>query len=211
MGNKLQHGHVDADDGGTLGTIIGTGQLKTATGSAVSAVNTALIVTMNDYAFAPSLTNDTETVAVTCIYSADPNNTVACIRAAPSTLGGITTIRWRYITASDDPTIWMAYDPDSGMIKAVWVSDDPTVDERPGVIVEGCISKKFMGADLAVLGIAKSHLSAAERYIAANKMKIEHRFYRALQIATNDSAPFRWLLENVKIDPRTVGLAAKAA
>jgi len=114
-------------------------------------------------------------------------------------VGTTSTIRWRYITASDDPTVWISYDPTTGDIKATWSSDDQTLNDEPGVRVPGMTSEKFRTNGLNGLLIAQEHLQAADARIAAKGLNQQHRLYRALQMLANDDAPSGWLLANCKI------------
>lgn len=113
---------------------VGTLQLKTATGSATT-TGTVLDVTMNDYSFFPSLTNTTTSeFSVQAIPStADPSDTVGRFRVTRGSGTGVFTARWRYITSSDTPTIWVSHDQD-GNIVAVWMSDDPLPNNKPGLL-----------------------------------------------------------------------------
>lgn len=181
----------------TLTSIVKTGSLVTATGASTSAAATAQEVTMNDYSFAPSLTA-TAVANVETIGAADPGNTIARIRIASAGGGQTSTVRWRYITASDNPTIWIAYLPATGEVKAAWASDDPTPSNIPGVRVDDptALSIKLTAVDLERWTILSAKSSEAADYIRDNNLKMKHQAYRALQLLANDTAPAPWLLQN---------------
>lgn len=116
--------------GGTItggGLYIGTSQLKTAIGSAVITNGTQANVTMNDYSFFPSITN-----ALGCCgrlasaISTAPGDTTGRIHVIADAGSGDHTVRWRYITASDRPTIWAIVNAD-GSIATLWESEDPVL------------------------------------------------------------------------------------
>lgn len=132
---------------------VGTGQLKTATGSATSGGSALINVSMNDYSFFPSITADaTGGAGLFAVYTANPGNTVGRFQIlAAAGASGVSTANWRYLTASDDPTVWAAYDPVSGEIKGLWWSDDPLPGNEPGVTSPGCISADIPRADLGIL------------------------------------------------------------
>lgn len=199
------HGHSNSGDGGILGPIIGTGQLKTATGSATSALGSDSF-TLNDYTFFPSFTNAVNNPFVTFQALADPGNTIG--RTGVSSAGGVSTVRWRYLTASDDPHWWVAFDA-AGAIVGVWTSDDPPSKDFVGcplilTDVDGkqradITYKQITAADLAGLGLPKAATDAADAKIAAEKLDSKNRLYRAMQAHADDPAPSAWLLDNCKI------------
>lgn len=183
-------------------TNVGTTALKTATGSATLAGLSGNI-TMNDYAFFPSLTSsavaDTDDIQV-IENTADPGNTTGRFYVFNVGGSGTLTARWRYVTTSDDPTIWVVYDPVTGAIKSTWCSDDPTPNDDPGVKVAGLTSTKVKAQQLTGLAIAQVHIEAADARIAARGLNPNHRLYRALQVLSNDDAPSHWLLDNCKME-----------
>lgn len=138
---------------------IGSGILKTSSGSSTSAGNAAQYVTMNDYSFFPAVTSSNSSTAsidaMPTSSSAHPDGVIGKLRvAAPgnpvATTSATTKIQWRYITASDQPTIWLAHKP-AGTIMAIWMSDDPTPGNVPGVESPGCVSIKINRSNLDIL------------------------------------------------------------
>lgn len=193
---------------------IGTAQLKTATGSAsvsqfddsggAGASNTS-VVTMNDYSFAPALTWVVTGAAIisgsasdVITNMTDPGTTVprrtVTVNASGGGLGATTTavVRWRYVTASDDPTLWVRHQ--GGAIDAVWVSDDPTPDGSPGI--EGGFLVKAW--DLDQLDIPDAALQAADDRIAREHLKPQHRLYRALEVVAG-GLPDQWILDHCHV------------
>lgn len=185
---------------------IGTDELVTATGSAISGATTAQDVTMNDYSFFPSITNDSGAQAnVQSIQQTDPSNTIGRLRLTASG-GGSTRVRWRYMSSTDNPRMWVAYDPATGQILAAWSSDDPASNGSPGVIVEGAESVEFRPNDLSPAWFTHEDLQQAHARIRAKGSRSEHLYYRALQVKTGDEAPAEWLLENCRINLTTKAL-----
>ena len=201
------HDHTGSSQGGLLTAgsvagIVGTGALRTATGSAAIGPADADII-MNDYSFSPSITDTGQWQVRNAIGAgADPGNTIGRLRVA-SVGGTALTARWRYVTASDDPTIWVVYDNVTHALLAVWSSDDPT--DGPGVIVDKVktptASDPMMlkAADLAGLNLPKAATDAADAKIAAERMNHAHRLYRAIQAHTGDDAPARWILDRCAV------------
>lgn len=177
--------------------------LKTATGSTTVAATVSSNVTMNDYGFCPSFTLTTDDGVNPSVLAlniqADPNDTVARVRVNNNSTTGTATIRWRYVSASDDPTMWIVYDPVTGEIKVTWCSDDPTPNEEPGVRVVGMNNIKVRPPQLTGLNIAVQHLQGADARIAAKGLNPANRLYRALQVLSDDDAPSKWLFENCKV------------
>ncbi len=189
---------------------IGTPELKTATGSATATTsgfpaNEATAVTMNDYSFFPSLTWTGDAAGNMQLEGkevADPSNTIACLRMRLISSGSNVTgtVRWRYMTASDNPEMWVAYDPATGQIRASWFSDDPTPDGQPGVQVLGCQSLRLTARDLEQCADLSATADEAQAYIKERRLRMQHHAVRALQLLSNDPAPSRWLLENCSLD-----------
>ena len=203
-------------------TNVSTSALKTATGSASGTLNSSSAdVTMNDYSFFPSVTNAAGggEIDVRAIITADPSNTTGRLRVLELTGTSTTyTVRWRYVTASDDPTMWALVDPVTGDITGSWVSDDPpTITEDlfvddpiegfvmrritrrnpdPPIASPGYLAKPIPLDMLSQFGLSQAALDAADRHIEKYNLKPERRLYRALQFQTRDVAPSGWLLEN---------------
>ena len=208
-GTIIVHGQAD----------VSTADLKTATGSATATattgappVETATDITRNDYAFDASYTysvtaGSTGTLRVEGQDTADPSSTVARSRVrlvmdtAPGTTTGV--IRWRYMTATDNPEMWVAYDPATGKIVSTWASDDPTPDGSPGVSVPGMVSLRLTAKDLESFTALSAKAQDASDYIKARKLKPKHQAYRALQLHTGDKAPSRWLLNECQVNTTT--------
>lgn len=195
---------------------VGSGQIKYATGSASvqasdftgAGASASLDVTMNDLSFFPSLTysrisgevNDTGSGGWAATNIADPGNEIgrvtltstAQVTSGPGDVGFLTVLRWKYITASDDPTIYVT-DRD-GAIEGLWVSDDPPAKGEPGC-VGGLLVKAW---DLAHLTIPEAALAAADERIAREGLKPQHRLYRALEVVAG-GLPDRWIRTHCKV------------
>ena len=208
------------------GNTLGTGALKTATGSAtLSAVGdpatTVADIVMNDYSFFPSLTYDHNAITGNMNYLAgsnlaDPNTTTGRFTATvfvdqggggARTITG--TVRWRYITASDNPEMWVAYDPATGHIMSTWASDDPTPGGQPGVSIPGMVSLRLTAKELESFTLLTPKAQEAAEYIAEHQMKLCHQAYRALQLHTGDAAPSSWLSSQCQVNLTTGAIEVK--
>jgi|GEM_PF-5074930 len=201
FGGSSQHGHTSGTDGGTLGAVVGTGQIKSATGSAISSV--AYSFFMHDCSFFPSFS---DIVGGNTVYLKtysgipDPNDTIGAIKLDPA-LGTTMTARWRYLTASDDPTIWVVAGP-TGDLLGVWAADDPIPGTTPAVQCFAATGNPLgspillKAGDLDGLKLPAQTLLEAEKKIAREKLRPEHHLFRALQHHANDAAPAKWLFEN---------------
>lgn len=204
---------------------VGTPELKTATSSATVTDltgypdTTMANITLHDYAFAWSCTMLTgDNIAIRNFNStADPGNTVGRIRVSTGA-SGTTTVRWRYVTASDEPTIWLLVDPATGELTGSWVSDDPPavteeafVDDPidglmmrtqrrilsdPPIMSVGFQSVPVPLAMLAQVPLSQAALDAADRHIERQKLNPKNLLYRALQFETRTLAPSTWIVEN---------------
>ncbi len=185
------------------GNTVGTGAIKTATGSAsANSVDPTATVALNDYSFAPNIQRVAGNKAfVQAISSADSGTTVPqfqLINETPGTGSFNYVVRWRYITASDNPTMWLAYDAD-GVVQGVWASDDPLPEGIEGITVAGCTSVLAKASDLESITILNTKASDAADYIAEHNLKSQHQAYRALQLLAQDAAPSKWLLDNIVV------------
>lgn len=207
----------NAQDTGNSLTNVSTSALKTSTGSA-SGVNTAALnITMNDYAFFPSLFGksnapDNGNSAMVAGNYQDASDTVGrfTLNANGAGTGTNHGARWRYVTASDSPVIWVASDPATGDIRAAWTSDDPTPGDVPGVEVSGCVSMKFTALDLQAIPAIQPFMPKAATMIQAKNWRMTHQAYRALQLLANDNAPSSWILTHCQVNPVTKRLRARA-
>jgi hypothetical protein len=198
---------------------VGSGQLKTSTGSASVAIarthsasgagtsSNSTGVVMNDYGFAPSLTYSVSgsggsgSAGMAPQSTSDPGTTVPrltlSVNATVEDIGGTSATttaiaRWRYVTASDDPTMWVV--GTEGVLTGLWVSDDPTPNGEPGL--EGGFLVKAW--DLDALDIPEAALLAADERIAREGLKPEHRRYRALEVLAG-GLPDRWIWEHCAV------------
>lgn len=139
LGSANQVLYSDGTD--LLYGLVKASMLSTSTGSAVSGAGGQIGVAGNAYTFAPSCTSDNNTTQPlwnTYNPSTDPNDQV--MRFAILGVGtSVHTVRWRYVNASANPTIWIAVDP-AGTIVGAWESEDPVPGNLPGLTVQGAIS-----------------------------------------------------------------------
>ena len=209
----------------TATSLVKTTDLKTSTGSStvvqtaaggIGTTNTAN-VTMNDYSFFPSLTvADTSSNASpggfsdygatgaqgSAIGSTDPANTTGRVRIFARddlNLTVTTTIRWRYVTASDTPEMWLAIDV-AGIPLATWSSDDRLSNTEVGVVCPNCTSVRITPADLSHLPIPADRIQAAEDYITRLKLKEENLLFRALQHWVGMQNVAIWLAKAVRVN-----------
>ncbi|MGL5935031.1 MAG: phage tail fiber protein [Cetobacterium sp.] len=108
--------------------------------------------------------------------------------------------QWLYITATDNPAIWVAFNPTTGEITTVWAADDPLPGDTPGVSIEGAILKKFTSKDLEHLTRLNEKSAEAANLIRHTKRKMDHQAYRAMQLISGQDAPSLWILENCRIN-----------
>ena len=212
---------------------VGTPEMKTATGSSTLVGIVSANIDLNDYSFHTSATSALGAgIGVighnirTQYDIGDPGNTVARFRLEADPAGtpsDLTTIRWRYQTASDEPTIWVLADPATGEIKGSRVSDDPvriTEDVYEDDAASGLITKRTLIRvsaippitsprlisqpvpldTLAQLALPQRALDSADRHIDAAKLNPVNRLYRALQLHARDDAPAAWLQNNIAWD-----------
>jgi hypothetical protein len=192
-------------------TNIGTGELKTATGSLSGDLSGATTISMNDYAFFPNCQQTavgTGNGAFVLVPQADDSTHVGRFHMLATNVNDTYVVRWRYVTASDMPEVWVAHDG-SGRIVSVWASDDPVPGGGPGVIVGGCTSKRFTAQALEQLTALSGKASEAEALIRAGGLRMQHQAYRALQLLANKQAPSQWLYQNCAINTTTGRLEAK--
>jgi hypothetical protein len=203
------------------GAIVGTGNLKTAVG-AVTGSNYQGTVIFNDYSFFPNFQATTGSSFESLGLSHSLDDATYVGKCAISTDDAF-VIRWRYITATDTPTVWILIDPDSNEVLATWVSDDPiyreldefvedssgllTLQKRKIASTESPIQSntgipQLVSIDtLSEITIPKNMKDSADRHIDKHGLKQENRLYRALQFHTKDLAPATWLHQNCGWDP----------
>lgn len=199
------------------GNTIGTGALKTSTGSASGTLNagTSVNISMNDYAFFPH-TSYTGTNALTSGYwkmsnAADGGTTVGTLTLynADGLNNHTYVVRWRYVTASDNPVIWVLSEPSTGAIMSVWASDDPIPGNAPGLTQGGLMTSRFIASDLESLAALSARAREAADMIREKKMRMQHQAYRALQLVSGQSAPSGWILDQCRISTSTGKLEMK--
>ncbi len=214
-GIVIVHGQAD----------VATTDLKTATGSATvtatsaagTSETTATNTALNAYSFFPSITNkETETSPSILSYASswaphgntvDPADQVGRIKLTATITGdgagsagtNVITARWRYVTASDRPEMWVLSDPLTGKIIASWASDDPLPGGAPGMTMEGYTPLRVTAEDLEAFSILSAKATQAAEYITNKKLSMEHQAYRALQLLAEDSAPSKWILDNCTV------------
>ncbi|OGN28975.1 MAG: hypothetical protein A3I26_03305 [Candidatus Yanofskybacteria bacterium RIFCSPLOWO2_02_FULL_43_10] len=118
------------NQGDIADSAVGTGELKTATGS--TAITNSANIAMNDYSFFPNIEQDdcSGGATLSALHAStanESNDTVGrfhvIVQSGPCSSGS-GDVRWRYVTASDRPTIWLVVNAD-GSISAVWEGEDP--------------------------------------------------------------------------------------
>lgn len=190
---------------------VGTAQVKTATGSFTSA-GVSFNVTMNDYSFSPSMSSTSVPTAshLAPWSGTDPSNTIAAYSVTDNS--GTHTARWRYMTASDNPTVWVAYRTLTGEIVGSWVSDDPVLPNNPQPFTmldalthlpDPLISYTTISAAdiLRDGGLTAQDMQQGDTMIESKRWSPQHRAYRAVQAKTGDDAPAHWYADTFCIDP----------
>jgi hypothetical protein len=188
-----------------------TTALKTSTGVA-SASSTTVTFAMNDYSFFPmTWCNGSQAGALRTHYSTDQSTTVGALGIYDVAADGTSVgARWRYVTASDNPEMWVIIHPVTGAIIGAWASDDPAPVGSQAINVPGYPSAvRLRAQDLEHLSVLSAKAFEAQAVIRDRKLRMEHQAYRALQLLVNDSKPeadpFRdiapavWLLENCEM------------
>jgi hypothetical protein len=186
-------------------TNINTTALKTASNGNSSGDGSVGpdVIAMNDYSFFPSLqqtANATSNFAFQLQEVADQSTTVGRFQlAATGNAGDTYVIRWRYVTASDSPLIWVCIDGD-GKIRKVWCSDDPLPGDEPGIKCPGLTSIKLVSSDLEQMSILSSKASEAEAYIRGKGLRMQHQAFRALEFTAGTMATSEWIRTNCVLD-----------
>src|SRR3990167_7026779 len=147
---NLKIGNTAVDASKISASAVGTGLLNTATGSQTGTLDASTReadVTMNDYSFFPSITNYNDTGSDTLsrillmvkYESPQPSTSIGKFRLRADTMSSATylyyRVGWRYITASDNPHIYIQYDNKTGRIIKTWEAEDPLLDGSGNVIV----------------------------------------------------------------------------
>lgn len=186
---------------------INTAALKTATGAASGSLNNgagpgSVDITMNDYAFAPMVYAQSPLDA-RGRSGGDLGTTQGAIAIVDPNAGDPTNysyvVRWRYVTASDNPDVWVVPDA-TGQIVACWWSDDALESEHPPIAAQGLSPIRISAQDLQRLTIPQAAVNQASALIAEKGLKTKHLPFRALSAHVGDDAPSEWFLHNCKID-----------
>src|SRR4030066_390740 len=137
---NLKIGNTAVDASKISASAVGTGLLNTATGSQTGTLDASTReadVTMNDYSFFPSITNYNDTGSDTLsrillmvkYESPQPSTPIGKFRLRADTMSWATylyyRVGWRYITASDNPHIYIQYDNKTGRIIKTWEAEAP--------------------------------------------------------------------------------------
>lgn len=192
----------------STGCVVPASVLNTATGSAsTSSASTPITIAMNEYTFFPQVWQ-TGFTGGSWAFASDLGTTVGRFGIISGSGSGSAGVRWRYMTGTDNPVVWIAVD-NMGKIIAAWASDDPTTNDIPGIEVVGCQSIKLVASDLERLSVLNAYKSQAAALITETKRRMDHQAYRALQLAASDVAPSKWLVANCSYDGKELILNAK--
>ena len=135
--DSVDAGEIEADGVATseiLDGTVSTADLNTTTGSFSSTISAQFA--MNDYSFFPNIENDDclprQIGAELLMYNADQSNDTigrfGVVLPTTCTTSGSWDARWRYVTSSDRPVIWLIVEAD-GTPVVVWQSGDPAEQE----------------------------------------------------------------------------------
>jgi len=179
---------------------IGTSNLKLAEGSTTVTNSVSADVQLNDCAFCPRLTTASGTgishsLEVGSV--ADSASSIPLIRLLSIASLNDSSVRWKYITGTDNPAIWTAFDS-AGKILSTWCSDDALPNDSCPLDIPGTMTKKI--TDLEGLALTGHAISQADWRIKRERLKQKHVLYRALQAMTKDPAPAKWIHDNCQID-----------
>ncbi len=111
-----------------LANTVGTGALRTASGSTSGTGD--LRITMHEYSFVPaveiSTSNNCDTRDETRLQPYPTTGSTSTAGTFTVRASSLCTVkaRWRYITASDTPSIWAVVDPTGAMV-SLWEAEDP--------------------------------------------------------------------------------------
>jgi excisionase family DNA binding protein len=113
---------------------VGSAKLKTSTGSqsgTVTGGGGAVLVTMNDYSFSPSVFAAIVTVHMTAQATTNSCCVGRFVLFNQDASNRAYQVQWRYVTASRDQEIFAWYDPDNGILRNVWSSEVQLPDSLP--------------------------------------------------------------------------------
>jgi hypothetical protein len=200
------------------GNTVGLNAIKTATGSAsgtVHAANPSDVVAINEYPLGynvrtTSVANGGSLLAT--IYAGANNNDYVPLLDLIGVVGAggwaaNYTLQWRYFTATDNPVVWVSFNPETGAVQSVWASDDPIVGDVPGIYKSSGLVRRFTAKDFEHLTALSEKASEAAAMIRDSKRRMAHQAYRAMQLVSGQSAPSQWILENCVIDLSTKRIA----
>ena len=151
-----------------LANRVGTGALRTATGSCTS--NLGLSCTMHDYSFFPSLvSNCTRPLQMLSLAGTLPTNTIGRF-GAPGNCGTTSNhgnrAYWRYVTSSDRPSVWIVVDGDGGIV-SFWEAEDPVRnDDTQAPLVADDPTHRVVNVGVPSLAVIRSlaaSLTAAQQ------------------------------------------------
>ncbi len=125
-------------EGKIAASAVAQGKLKTSTGSASGSLGNGLVIelTMQDYCFSPNYYAANYALWVT-VQASTATGTVA--RSNLYNASGSTrayTVRWRYVTATDEPFVYAIQDKNTGVTEHLWMCEDPPpgywgADDKP--------------------------------------------------------------------------------
>lgn len=238
---------IDQDMGALLAQgaapLFGTAALRTATGSSSSSLvaNGFVRVTMNDYSFFPNIQNISNVASLGISpfpTPSDAGDTVGQLLVQNTGASAYDyVIRWRYVTGSDAPRIWVIADG-AGTIQHVWASDDPTGNDITTPVephdMTGLTVYKFGSADMQDLAALATteHTALAKEWIKNWGYSQANLSYRQLQRLAHHltdltpsisakptpeprgfyrplPAPAAWIHQHAKIDVPTGRLVPK--
>ena len=129
-----------------------SGKLKTGTGSASGSGVGKVSIGTHDYSFCPNIYTDSAADVWLDGYSSDQGDYMGRF-AIYFSVSRAYAVRWRYITASDEPFIYATIDKTTGQILNLWMADDPPSgfwghDKTPHDFVRPIICTDKDGKDL---------------------------------------------------------------
>lgn len=177
---------------------VGYPELKFASGTAVTIDGNPTVISMNAYSVFPATFSGIgSAVGLTTYTGSDPSDAIGRFGVDGSGNSNPCGARWYYHSASDDPTMWLLYDPDTGLVRASWASDDPIPTGEPGVSRPGASVRCIKSSDLEAFTELSPYADAAQQLIGNKGWSMAHQAYRALQLLAQDQAPAQWLAEHM--------------
>ena len=159
---------------------VGTAQLKTGTDSAMFISTTAINTTINAYSLFPWMTGGNANARISFVNIDASSGETPNIRTDPNsqcTGGSPCVFHWRYMAASDTPSLWAIILDSDRSIAFLWEGEDPvsvgdtispfgTPEDDDGNVLSGYSHVNVGMPSLPVVEAVYAGLTATERPVA---------------------------------------------